>query len=146
MSVTIKLYKYESPNDYINKTLTNEKSYSGTFRDEVSVIDPVFEIETTDNLATWNYAYIEDLGRYYYITGIVAVTNKLWRIYCHVDVLMTYKPQILAHEAIISRQEKMWNLYLNDGESFKVQQNSMIIQKEFPNGFTGTSYVMLVSG
>lgn len=146
MSVTIKVYKYESPNDYINKTLTNEKSYSGTFRDEVSVTDPIFEIETTDNLATWNYAYIEDLGRYYYITGIVAVTNKLWRIYCHVDVLMTYKPQILAHDAIISRQEKMWNLFLNDGESFKVQQNSMIIQKEFPYGFSGTSYVMLVSG
>lgn len=146
MSVTIKLYKYESPNDYVNKILTNEKSYSGTFRDEVSVTDPIFEIETTDNLATWNYAYIEDLGRYYYITGIVAVTDKLWRIYCHVDVLMTYKPQILAHDAIISRQEKMWNLFLNDGESFKVQQNSMIIQKEFPYGFSGTSYVMLVSG
>lgn len=144
--ITIKLYKYNSPNDYINKDLTGEKSYNGTFRNEVSVLDPIFEIESTDNLSTYNYCYIASLNRYYYITNIVAVTNKLWRIFCHVDVLMTYKPQILAHDAIIARQQNSWNLFLNDGNTFKVQQDARIIQKEFPNGFTGGTYVLLVSG
>lgn len=80
------------------------------------------------------------------MTEIVAVTNKLWRFFCHVDVLMTYKPQILDHDAIIARQENQWNLFLNDGGTFKVRQDSRIIQKEFPNGFSGGSYVMIVSG
>lgn len=144
--ITIKLYKYNSPNDYINKDLFAEKSYDGTFRNEVSVLDPIFEIESTDNLSTYNYCYILSLNRYYYITNIVAVTDKLWRIFCHVDVLMTYKPQILAHDAIIARQQNEWNLYLNDGNTFKVQQDARIVQKEFPNGFSGGTYVLLVTG
>lgn len=144
--ITIKLYKYNSPNDYINKDLFAEKSYDGTFRNEVSVLDPIFEIESTDNLSTYNYCYILSLNRYYYITNIVAVTDKLWRIFCHVDVLMTYKPQILAHDAIIARQQNSWNLYLNDGNTFKVQQDAKIVQKEFPNGFSGGTYVLLVTG
>lgn len=144
--MTIKLYKYLSPNIYINKELQEVGSYDGTFREETSVLDPSFEIESDADLSQANYCYIEALHRYYYVTEIVAVTNKLWRFFCHVDVLMTYKPQILNHDAIIARQENQWNLLLNDGGTFKVQQNSRIIQKEFPNGFAGGSYVMIVSG
>lgn len=143
--ITINLYKYLSPNDHINKDLEMVGEYTGTFRGEVSVLEPSFEIESTENLANVNYAWIESLKRYYYITNIVAVTDKLWRFYCHVDVLMTYKPQILEHEAIIARQENQWNLYLNDGYAFKVLQKSRVIQKQFPNGFSGGSYVLLVT-
>lgn len=145
----INLYKYKSPNIYINKTLESVADYEGTLRDECSVTDPVFEVESSNNLSQANYCYIADLHRYYYITEIVAVTNKLWRISCHVDVLMTYKPQILAHEAIIARQENQWNILLNDGNTFKVQQNSDIIVKEFSGGsdtFSGGSYVMMLRG
>lgn len=141
----IKLYKYNSPNYYINKDLIDVGSYDGTFRNEVSVLEPVFEIESTENLANANYCYIADLHRYYYVTNVVAVTDKLWRIYCHVDVLMTYKPKILDHEAIIARQENQWNLYLNDGDTFKVLQKRRIVQKQFPQGFSGGSYVLLVT-
>ena len=93
-----------------------------------------------------NYIWISELHRYYYVTNIVSVATGLWRIYCHVDVLMTYKPQIKAHDAVIARQEGLYNLYLNDGTTFVVTQRSKVVQKTFPNGFTGSSYVMLVAG
>ena len=144
--MTIKTYKYESPNNFINKTLTGETIYTGALGDESSVLDPVFEIETASNLANVNYCWIEEFNRYYYITNIVSVTDKLWRIYCHVDVLMTYKPIILGHEATIARQEELYNLYLNDGNTFKVSQKRRIQQKEFPNGFTDNSYVLILAG
>ena len=63
-----------------------------------------------------------------------------------VDVLMTYKPQIKAHSAIISRQENLWNLYLPDGETFKTEQGMLVVQKEFPYGFTnGESFILLAA-
>ena len=145
----INLYKYKSPNIYINKTLESVADYEGTLREPASVLTPTFEIATDANLSQVNYCYIADLHRYYYVTEIISVGNKLWKLACHVDVLMTYKPQILAHEAIIARQENNWNILLNDGTTFKVQQNSDIIVKEFTGGvnsFSGGSYVMMLRG
>lgn len=144
--MTIKTYKYSSPNNYINKELTGETTYTGTLRDESSVLDPAFEIETSSNLANVNYCWIEEFNRYYYITNVVSVTDKLWRIYCHVDVLMTYKPIILEHEATIARQQGLYNLYINDGSTFKVTQKRKVQQKEFPSGFTTDSYVLILAG
>lgn len=145
--ITVKLFKYNSPNFFINKDLIDIMTLTGVLKEETSVLDPVFEVETDTNLSQCNYAWINEMNRYYYVTNIVSVTDRLWRLSCHVDVLMTYKPQIKAHDAIISRQENLWNLYLPDGETFKVQQNSKVVQKEFPYGFTqGESYVLLFAG
>lgn len=144
--ITVKAFKYDSPNNFINKTLIDVATFTGNLRDEASVINPVFELETSSDLSQMNYIWISELHRYYYVTNIVSVATGLWRIYCHVDVLMTYKPQIKAHDAVIARQEGLYNLYLNDGTTFVVTQRSKVVQKTFPNGFTGSSYVMLVAG
>ena len=146
MSITVKAFKYNSPNHFINKQLIDVATYTGTLREETSVIDPIFDIETSSDLSQMNYIWINELHRYYYVNNIVSVATNLWRIYCHVDVLMTYKPTILAHEAVIGRQQQLYNLYLNDGDTFKVTQRSKIQQKKFPNGFTSSSYVMIVAG
>ena len=146
MSLTVNLYKYNSPNNYINKSLTAVGSYTGTLKKETSILDPDITIESDNNLSQANYLYIAEFYRYYYIKKIDSVSNKLWRFTCHVDVLMTYKPNILAHSAIIGRQEKLWNMYINDGATFKVTNQPYIVQKTFPSGFTGQEFVMLVSG
>lgn len=144
--ITVKAFKYNSPNHFINKQLIDVATYTGTLREETSVLDPAFDIETSTDLSQMNYIWIHELHRYYYVTNIVSVAENLWRIYCHVDVLMTYKPTILMHEAVIGRQQNLYNLYLNDGDTFKVTQRSKIQQKKFPNGFTSSSYVMIVAG
>lgn len=146
MSITVKAFQYNSPNHFINKQLIDVATYTGNLREETSVLDPVFDIETSSDLSQMNYIWINELHRYYYVTNIVSVATNLWRVYCHVDVLMTYKPTILAHEAVIGRQQQLYNLYLNDGDTFKVTQRSKIQQKKFPTGFTSSSYVMIVAG
>ena len=144
--ITVKAFQYNSPNHYINKQLIDVATFTGNLKEETSVINPIFEVETSLDLSQMNYIWIDDLHRYYYVTNIVSVATNLWRVYCHVDVLMTYKPTILAHEAVIARQQSLYNLYLNDGNTFKVTQRSKIVQKQFPNGFTGSSYVMITAG
>lgn len=144
--ITVKLFKYNSPNFYINKELIDIMTLTGVLKNETSVLDPIFEVETPENLSQCNYVWIAEMHRYYYVTNIISVTDRLWRLTCHVDVLMTYKPQIKAHSAIISRQENLWDLYLPDGETFKTEQGMLVVQKEFPLGFTsGESFVLLAA-
>lgn len=61
-----------------------------------------------------NYAYIPTFNRYYYITDIISVRNNLWEIQMSVDVLMSYKEDILSTSCMISRNEFEYNNFLVD--------------------------------
>ena len=125
---------------------------SGTLREGTSLLNPqiLFEIpsdELSSVIQKVNYMYIEDFGRYYFVNNIVSVGYDLWSITAHVDVLKSYASQIKASNAIINRQESLFNIYLDDPE-FKCQVNPHILQKEFPSGFdTGNiHFVLTVAG
>lgn len=95
MSMTIKLYNYTGDAIVVNKTgwLTNATllaSLDGVLKDNTSVTDPSIIIEY-GSMPAANYAYIADLGRYYFINQITALSATLWRLDMHVDVLMSYK-------------------------------------------------------
>ena len=116
------LYKTADENVKLRKTLSEPIELNGTLRAECSVLNPSIEVEKVDSIegekvgsiATYNYAYIEDFGRYYYITDIVAVTDKFWKISLKVDVLMSYGDDILQLEANVLRNEYDFNLMLDD--------------------------------
>ena len=116
MSITFKLYVNGSPREKIGKTLSGEKSFDCLLKEDTSILDPVLILESPDNLSGYNYMYCETFGRYYFINNIESVGNNLWRITAHVDVLETYKTQILANTAILDRQTNFFNTYLNDDE------------------------------
>lgn len=64
----------------------------------VDILNPSFIIAQT-NMPTWNYLSFE--GRYYFITDVTSVRNGLWEISASVDVLGTYKSNILSSSALI---------------------------------------------
>ena len=143
--MTINLYINKSEKERVTKTLSSEKSFTGTLREQTSIIDPTISIESTDNLSQYNYMYIPDFGRYYYIRNVESVKNGLWRITGHVDVLMSFKNQILANSGVIERQENKWNLYLPDPD-FQTSNKTQIQTKKFPKGFGNKSYILVISG
>ena len=142
--ITVKAFKYDSPNHYINKQLIDVATFTGNLKDETSVIDPVFEVESPLDLSQTNYIWISELHRYYYVLNIVSVATNLWRFHCHVDVLMTYKPTILAHEVVIARQQTLYNLYLNDGSFVDTEQTFNEI-KNFQTGFNEVGEFILIN-
>lgn len=144
--VTVKLYKTSTPNNYITKTLSNEISLDCVYKDTVSVIKPTLVINTSTNLATYNYAYISDNNRYYYITNIKHVKNNIYELDLKVDVLFSHKTEILNNNAVIERQANSYNLYLND-DIFKVYNKVNLVTKNFSSGFTRNgSYLLTVIG
>lgn len=135
-----------SEKERLNKSITDIATISGTLREKTSLIDPVIVIEgDLSNYVNCNYMTIQAFNRSYFINNITSVSNNLFEISAHVDVLTTYKDQIRTNDAIIARQEKKWNLYLNDGV-FKTYQNPYIVTKAFPSGFTSQHFVFSVAG
>ena len=135
----------ESERNTIGKVLKNELTVSGTLKKECSILRPSI-LFSGINPAIYNYAYIPEFGRYYFIGNPVSVRENLWEIPFTVDVLESWKSQIKQQVAIIERQENDWNLYLNDG-TFKAESTNKTATLLFPNDlFTQENYILCVAG
>ena len=144
MNVT--LYKNTSEKAKVGKTLTSASTHTGTLREGCEVVNPSIILEG-DNLSDFNYMYIPEFHRYYFITGITSIKKGLWQIDGHCDVLESYKEQIKTQKAVVERQEQNYNLYLNDPE-WKVYTNKQVLTREFPAGFldSGNYFLTVVGG
>ena len=95
-------YDLVDATNVVKKTLNIKFFIFMTFKDEVNVLTPIFLF----NLFTYpefNYIYIPELHRYYYVDSITIVRTDLYRISCRVDVLTSYKEDILEQNAFITR-------------------------------------------
>lgn len=130
----------------LNKTINNPVNINGTLRQETSVINPIVLIEA-ENLSGFNYMYIYEFGRYYFITDIVSVRNGLWRITGKVDVLMSFKDGIETCPVILANTETtLLDKYMS-GEMWKTQVKSKTDIINFPSGLNNTGeYILITSG
>lgn len=144
--MNITFYKNLSEKNHLDKSLTTMGTISGTLREECSIINPIIKIENFSgfNLSQCNYAYIPNFGRYYFIENIKCV-GKLYEIQMHVDVLSTYKNTIRSNQAIISRQQNNFNLYLQDG-NIKTYAFPHMQVIQFGGGFSSFNLILSVSG
>lgn len=147
MALTVNLMISSSPVEKIGKSLTTGGSYSCVLKDGTSILKPVLELRTSDPVYTYNYMQITDFSRYYFIDDIISLHNNLWEIHARVDVLETYKAQILANSAVVRRQQSQFNLYLDDPD-FHAYNYERIQTLKFPqNEFSKLlNYVLVVNG
>ncbi len=147
MAFDVVFYNNISDKNKINKDITATITATGTLKEGSSIINPNILISADMvNLVGSNYAYISEFRRYYYIVDVHSISNTLSRVTLKVDVLMSFKDEILANSGILQKSEANWNLYLNDG-SLRTYQYKNIQTFAFPTGFpTGTDLVMAVAG
>ena len=145
--MTIDLYNNTSENNKLDKDITLVSSLSGSLRAGTSLLTPDIMIEGSADSFTpgVNYMHIPDFGRYYYITDVTTERNNVIIIKGRVDVLKTYASQIRNCTGIIRRNAEDWNLYINDG-ALKTYTPTNTFTRNFPNGFTAGSYVLIMSG
>lgn len=144
--MTLTLYKNNSEQNAVTKSLTQVQTMTGTLRNGTSIIDPVVLVSDIANISGVNYCKINEFNRYYFINNIKSVNNNLWELSCHVDVLQSFATEIRAQSGIVERQENYFNLYLNDGNTFQVYQNPQIATIQFPAGFTDPSFIIAIAG
>lgn len=135
-------------------TIGKDKSILTTINDiklkqQTSLLKPTFILSglTMNTVANMNYIYYPEANRYYLIDSIDNVRDDIWELHCTVDVLETYKGRIAIQSGVISRQEYVYNLLLNDG-SLVSYSNPQVVTKKFPVSFKdkGYSYILLGAG
>ena len=99
MRVTI--YKCKSEKNCLNKVLESEVVLVGSLRGESNVVNPQILVQA--NPIGYDYVYIEEFGRYYFITDVVCYRSNAFLVKLSIDVLMTYKEAILNMSGIVSR-------------------------------------------
>lgn len=147
--MTIDILQTSSANNVINKNITSIKNgINCNVKEPMSIINPMiilgFDVETLKA----NYAYIPDYKRYYYITDIIPLTGGRVELHLAVDVLFSFKDDILNSTAIIDKQQHIGNsnVYLNDG-SYVTQEKEFHSVINYPNGFLDDGeYILITCG
>ena len=102
--MNLRLCVNNSEKNKMNKDLTAGVTLSGTLRNESNVVNPSIVINI-ENPTIYNYAYIEDFKRYYFITDYISLRTGIWQINLKSDVLMSFKDSILASSVLINSSE-----------------------------------------
>lgn len=131
----------------INKNLVEGETFSGQPRGELGVMNPVITFDKEEVLR-YNYAYIPALERYYSIENRVARREGLWDVSFSVDVLMSFRNDIINFNVVVDKQSMPENgdEYIDDGSL--VSENVMFkTVYDFPNGFNDNGeYILITAG
>lgn len=88
----LKIYNNKSNKNIVNKKIEEIQEISFNFKDYSDITNPILILQT---YKTGNYCYIPDLKRYYYIDRIELMKGGFYRLYLEIDVLMSYKEEII---------------------------------------------------
>ena len=148
MSYTVTLYMNQSGDDYLTKTLTAGASFSCDFKQPVDVENPTIFVSGGASYDKYNYACIPEFNRYYWMKPVAGNGNTM-TFNCQSDPLMSFRDQIKACPAVISRNPWHFDLYVPDPKlPLEARTASAVIK--FPNvtAFDGNSncYILTCLG
>lgn len=113
--MTITFFNNNSKVNTIEKKLINPYEIDGVFfKDPSSVENPTIILSLFDNWTKYNYVQIPVLNRYYFIAGFSILDGNRVEIQLRCDVLMSFKADILAATATISRSTSSNNSMISD--------------------------------
>lgn len=145
--MVLELYYNASDNRCIKKNLLEKISFDVTLREESSIINPIILLKNSLSLR-YNYAYIPEFKRYYYINNIESVRNDLWSIEMKVDPLMSFKADILSLKVVVDKQSD-----INNGDEY-IDDSSLVADNlmfntvyNFSTGFNDNGeYILITAG
>lgn len=93
----IQFYQITVGYNVVGKTTNRTPMYSinSPLKQDTNRLNPTILIYSETSLEIMNYCHIDEFDRYYFIDKIEQVRKNLYRIHCKVDVLESYKLQIL---------------------------------------------------
>lgn len=112
----MKMYNTSDSNNTINKTLANETEFNIKLKGDTSITRPVVVLHS-NSIILFNYAYIPEFNRYYFVDKIELFPNDIYNISLKVDVLESFKNDIKNSRGLISKQTNINNYYNDSYES-----------------------------
>lgn len=148
----LQLYQNSTPPPHMGRSLNPIASIEvpDSVIEKMDLLNPVLTFKNSDfpNIATANYCHIgAPFNRYYFMGTATAGEDGLTRIPCHVDVLYTYRQNILNADCIAERSSSSYSEYLQD-EYIKIEQGYTYNVSKFNYSFDASlgDYILHVSG
>lgn len=146
------LYHNNSENKIIGKSLTAMGVLECTLKEDVSIEKPVLIVSnTTQSLVTdtyldeLDYFYMPKFNRYYYVDEIKAMPGSRFMIRGSVDVLESFKSDILNLNVILDHSQSTGaNQYLDSPIWVANSKHSTSIIN-FPNGLLDSGEYILIT-
>lgn len=126
----------------------NQTTGESNIREPFDIMNPVLILDYGATNAAgfenfvYNYCFVEDFQRFYFIEDVTYIANRLVELKLHVDVLFTYRSIIREQTVVLKRNENIANGYVTD-EKFMVQNKvslSRLIFKEGENDLDIKNY------
>lgn len=144
--IKIKTFVYDGKPNEVNKTLQENEEYTGVLNATFNVLTPVVRFRTRTPV-TFNYVYIENLNRYYFVSE-KQQDGDICTVRLRVDVLFTYKDIILNSSATLIKGDNVNKFVSNRTNIYDVRPKTKKIN--FPNtgllNETGTVVMVTLKG
>ena len=100
--MTVIFYKYDGIKNKINKALADGLTVNDVIiQNDFDITAFELLIKNNGFSSEYNYCYIQDLGRYYFIDSVERMNGTMYKIRLSVDVLKSFSSQIENINAII---------------------------------------------
>lgn len=122
-------YKQEATPERVDKSdyMTRVGEISNVIlKDDVNLLEPTFILKTNSVIFKANYMYCDFTGRYYYIRDFEALKGGRTAITGTVDVLHTFRNEILNSESWVETSDGADN-----GEDFDMLHNDYPFRSDY---------------
>lgn len=147
MSYPVIIYMNSSGDDYLDKALSGGTTINCDFKQPIDIENPTIYISATDAYDKYNYCYIAEFGRYYWMKP-VGGNGQTITYSCESDPLMSFKSQIRACPCVVARNPWHFDLYLPDSK-LPIETRTATATIKFPNDpFSGDNncYILTTLG
>lgn len=115
-------------------------------KQDTSIINPTFVIESDSLNLNVNYCYCPDTGRYYFIRDIICRHDKIYDLVCEIDTLASFKDQILTSSAFIMYAASGSTIIPDDRMTTTKNFTVTHADAAFPVAVGGNNYFISVTG
>lgn len=112
--MNIYLYVSSAETNEFPKQLPEPSIFEGSLRGECDILNPVIIFTGFNPAAQFNYAYIPEYNRYYFITGSNIIRTNVIEYSMHVDVLNSWYTYLKELSGAVLRNEYTFNPMIID--------------------------------
>lgn len=143
--IKLQTYNYTGERNRVDKTdyLTNTTDFEGVLNAQFDVLRPVVRFRTNTPV-TFNYAYIESLGRFYFVDNIKQDGN-VCSVSFSVDVLHTYKDKIKQLQAVLVEGKNVNGYASNRNNVYDTRPKTERLEFSENKEFKDTGNIIMVT-
>ena len=110
MAFTVNFYNFAKRENATHRPSGSGTSYSCILKEASSIANPTIQLDIgTNNSPSYNYCYIGEFDRYYWITDWTWVRNRLWEAALSTDLLATFRDDIGSSSLYVLRSSASYD-------------------------------------